>query len=33
MMTNYKNAFNAVHYDRINLMVPSGKKDEIKKKL
>ena len=30
-MSNYKNEFNKYHYDRINLMVPKGKKDEIKK--
>lgn len=29
--TEYKNAFNRSHYDRINLMVPAGKKEEIKK--
>ena len=26
----YKNDFNKQNYDRINLMVPKGKKDELK---
>ncbi len=30
-MSSYKNDFNKIHYDRINLMVPAGKKDEIRK--
>lgn len=29
--TDYKNSYNKSHYDRINLMVPAGKKEEIKK--
>lgn len=31
MVNDYKNAFNKIHYDRINLMVPKGTKDELKK--
>lgn len=27
----YKNDYNKQKYDRINLMVPKGKKDELKK--
>ena len=30
-MSDYKNDYNKFHYDRINLMVPQGKKEEIKK--
>ena len=30
MDNNYKNNYNKNHYDRINLMVPAGKKDEIR---
>ena len=30
-MTNYKNAYNKEHYDRINLMVPAGEKERIQK--
>lgn len=29
--TDYKNSYNKFHYDRINLMLPAGKKKEIKK--
>ena len=28
--TKYKNDFNKQNYDRINLMIPKGKKDELK---
>lgn len=31
MNNDYKNNFNKIHYDRINLTIPKGKKDEIKK--
>lgn len=30
-MSSYKNDFNKLNYDRISLMVPKGKKEEIKK--
>ncbi len=30
-MSDYKNSYNTTHYDRINLMIPAGKKEEIKK--
>lgn len=30
--TSYKNAFAALKYDRVNLMLPKGLKDEIRKK-
>ena len=30
MDNNYKNNYNKSHYDRINLVVPAGKKDEIR---
>ena len=30
-MGNYKNEFNRLNYDRISLMVPKGKREEIKK--
>ena len=30
-MSDYKNSYNKIHYDRINLMVPAGKKDEIRR--
>jgi hypothetical protein len=30
--TAYKNSFAAAKYDRVNLMLPKGMKDEIRKK-
>lgn len=29
---SYNNDYNKGHYDRVNLMLPLGKKDEIQKK-
>ena len=30
-MSDYKNSYNKTHYDRINLMIPAGKKEEVQK--